>query len=197
MGIWSNVGAVVLLAVLYHAVIRRWHLHWGTRGDETTRAFPCDDFVTGTSSAATRAISIHAAAADVRPWLVQIGQGRAGFYSDAWLEKLFGCRTGHGDEIVPEWQYLEVGDPVVLHPRVPPLRVLGLEPNRVLVPGGCFEPNPTCDDGTPDSDQGRLSAWSWTFVLDEHHDNLTRLIVRTRTYWGADSKGAVFNYMFG
>jgi hypothetical protein len=46
----------------------------------------------------------------VWPWLVQMGQGRAGFYSQDGLERLVGGDIRNVDEIGPEWQQLTVGD---------------------------------------------------------------------------------------
>ena len=62
-----------------------------------------------------RRLTPSASAKEVWPWLVQMGQGRGGFYS--WLENLIGCQIKNANEIVPEWQHLEVGDPIALHPK--------------------------------------------------------------------------------
>ncbi|GAA0246458.1 hypothetical protein ACFFQF_05480 [Haladaptatus pallidirubidus] len=40
---------------------------------------------------ATRAITIDAPVEDLWPWVVQLGQGRGGFYSYDWLENLVGA----------------------------------------------------------------------------------------------------------
>jgi hypothetical protein len=93
----------------------------------------------------TRAITVDAPPAAVWPWLVQIGQDRAGFYSNDWLENLFGGDIHNAAVVRVEWQPRAVGD------RVPmagaELRRLGgdstlltvrtLEPERVIadVPG--------------------------------------------------------------
>jgi hypothetical protein len=63
---------------------------------------------------ATRAVTVHAPAKAVWPWIVQIGQDRAGFYSYDVLENLFGAKMPSVDEIVPEWQHRTVGDTVWL-----------------------------------------------------------------------------------
>ena len=39
----------------------------------------------------THAITITAPASSVWPWILQIGQDRAGYYSYSWLENLFGA----------------------------------------------------------------------------------------------------------
>jgi hypothetical protein len=56
---------------------------------------------------ATRAISVDAAPEAVWPWIVQIGFGRAGFYSYDLLDSL-GRRSA--ETIIPELQSLHVGD---------------------------------------------------------------------------------------
>ena len=43
-------------------------------------------------------------------WVVQMGQGRGGFYSYDWLENLFGMNIHNADRILPEYQQLKVGD---------------------------------------------------------------------------------------
>lgn len=93
MGDWwitlLSVGAAIaVLALLYHGVIRPWHLRWGTTDDERTLLLPGDDFASESNTPATHAISITASANDIWPWLVQMGQGRGGFYSYMWLENL-------------------------------------------------------------------------------------------------------------
>ena len=93
----------------------------------------------------------------VWPWLAQIGQDRAGFYSYEWLENLAGCQMHNADEIHPEWQRRELGETVYLHP-LNGLPVTRFEPGRVLA----------------------LEGWG-AFVLEPHGPGDTRLIARGRT----------------
>ena len=58
---------------------------------------------------ATRAITVGAAAGQVWPWIAQLGQGRGGFYSYDWLERLVGARVHNTATVRPEWQQLHVG----------------------------------------------------------------------------------------
>lgn len=125
---------------------------------------PGDDLVAAPPVVATRAVSIAAQPDEVWPWLAQIGQGRAGFYSHARLENLIGCRIENADRIHPEWQDLVVGSEVRMHPKAPPLVVRALEPGRVLVLG---EPD----------------VFSWAFVLEPEGVG-TRLLVRSRGSFG-------------
>ena len=100
---------VFLTSPLY----RHWHRHWGATPEEIAAPLPGDDFLVHPAQRATRAITIAAAPEAVWPWLVQIGCGRAGFYSDDLLDNLGrpSVRT-----IVPDLQQLEVGQLVPMSP---------------------------------------------------------------------------------
>jgi hypothetical protein len=100
---------VFLTSPLY----RRWHQHWGATPAETAARLPGDEFLAHRAQEATRAITIDAPPEAVWPWLVQIGCGRAGFYSDDLLDNLGrpSART-----IVPDLQHLEVGELIPMSP---------------------------------------------------------------------------------
>jgi hypothetical protein len=86
---------------------RPWPLRWGATGQEATRLLPGDRVVKKADFVATRAITIHAAPERVWPWLVQIGSGRAGWYS---YDRLDNAGVPSAREIVPELQQLKAGD---------------------------------------------------------------------------------------
>jgi len=71
------VGGAAALAWRY----RGWQLRWGATPDEVAGPMPGDDLLERAHFVATRAISISASPEQVWPWLVQVGFGRAGFYS--------------------------------------------------------------------------------------------------------------------
>ena len=54
--------------------------------------------------------TIRAPADSVWPWVAQIGQDRAGFYSHSILENLFGAEIKNSDSLVPAWQHRGVGE---------------------------------------------------------------------------------------
>ncbi len=112
----------VLFAVVYALIIRPWHMRLGATDAEVDRTLPGDHYIAHPRATATHVITINASAAEIWPWLVQIGQARGGFYSYDWLENLFGCDIRNADRILPEFQHLEVGDGVKLHPGAPPFR---------------------------------------------------------------------------
>ncbi len=55
----------------------------------------------------------------VWPLIVQLGQGRGGFYSYVGLENLIGCRVRNTDKVLRDYQNLDTGDEVRLHPKAP------------------------------------------------------------------------------
>ena len=125
-------AAVIGTAVAgYLLLVRRWQLRWG-RPTRNATPLAGDDLIANPDLTATRAITVPALADRVWPWIVQLGQGRGGFYSYDALENLVGCDIHSADRVVPQWQDLKVGDQVKLHPEVG-LGVAVVEPGRALV----------------------------------------------------------------
>ena len=95
---------------------------------------PGDSLVPAPRYQTTRTIEIAAAPESVWPWLVQIGQGRGGFYSYDLLENLLGLGIHSAHAVLPELQSLAVGDTISLDPEDQlPMAVVELEPARRLV----------------------------------------------------------------
>jgi hypothetical protein len=82
---------------------------WGASPDEIGGAMPGDELIQAPPMNATRSITIAAPPTSVFPWLVQMGFGRAGWYSYDWIDNL--GRTS-SKAILPEYQVLRSGDPV-------------------------------------------------------------------------------------
>jgi hypothetical protein len=151
-------------------VLHRWRARWGATDDETHRPLPGDDLVPRPDWTYTHAVTIDAPRAAVWPWLVQLGQGRGGFYSYEGLENLVGCDIHNVPELRPELQELREGDVVRMHRAGYGPEVVELEPTRALVLGG-----------DPDA---RGSRAVWSFHLVELPDDRTRLIERGRNRAG-------------
>src|SRR6266540_2404510 len=107
-------AAVIGSAAAYVLVVRRWQLRWGATDEEHNATLAGDDLIPNPDLMATRAITVHAPADQVWPWIAQLGQGRGGFYSYDALENLVGCNIHSADRIVPDWQAINVGDQVNL-----------------------------------------------------------------------------------
>ena len=136
---------------------------------------PGDEIVTHPRYRSTRALTIHASADRVWPWLVQMGQGRGGFYSYDWMENLVGLHIHSADAVVPELQHLAEGDTIRLVPdgTQPPLRftVARASAPHVLVLGP--------SGGRAEALAKGLPYPCWTFQLVDLPDGAgCRLVVR-------------------
>lgn len=168
-GTWSTVALLVPLAAA-HALLPRYTRR-GTTDDERRSPLPGDDIVVEPNTGYTMAITIHAAPSAIWPWLVQMGQGRGGFYTHEWVENLLGADIRNANRIVAEWQQLEVGE----HVRLTPDPYLGqpgqfmtvaeIQPERALV----FRQ--TLPNGSPAS---------WAFLLVPEAEGATRVLMRRR-----------------
>jgi hypothetical protein len=131
---------------------------------------PGDELMPRADLTATRAITVRACAADgVWPWIAQLGQGRGGFYSYDFLENLVGCDIRSAEQIVPEWQSIDIGAQVNLHPDVG-LTAAIVEPGRNLVLRG----------GVPTGGAPPPYDFTWAFAVRGQPDGTTRLVVRER-----------------
>jgi hypothetical protein len=164
-----GLSATAGTAAAYVLATRRRQLRWGATDEESERPLPGDDLIENADITATRAITIRATAAQVWPWIAQLGQGRGGFYSYDFLENLVGCDIHSADRVVPEWQDVGVGDEVRFAPEVG-LAVASLEQGRSLVLRG----------GVPIGNTPPPYDSTWAFVLRDGPDKTTRLLVRER-----------------
>ncbi len=153
---------------VYLRFIRPWQERWGATDEEVRRPMPGDDLVVQPILQGTRAVTIKARPEEIWPWLVQIGQGRGGFYSYTWIEKLLGLDITNTNRILPAFQHLEVGD------EIPGLgaTVKAIEPNRLLVLAASTSVvEKTGTEGT------------WVFGLYPLDEEQTRLVTRNCARW--------------
>ncbi len=171
---WIVLG-IVVLGVGYAFLVRPWHLHRGSTKDEIQRSLPGDELVPTPRFVWNQAVTIHAPAAEVWPWVVQIGNQRAGWYSWDGIHRLLGVAGSvdyedrSADRIIPELQDLKVGDEIRMMPEdtgMPGYKVVAIEPEQALV--------------THIDDE---NGASWVWVLDPIDAESTRLIVRFRQKW--------------
>jgi hypothetical protein len=152
-------------------------VRWGATDDDLRRTWPGDELSPKSPVVATRAVTIQAPTARVWPWIVQIGQDRAGYYSYTWLENLLLADMRNTYRIVPEWQTRYVGGNFWM---APPHRYGGqarmvvarLEPGRALV---LVHPQ----DVVSALQKGYAPNGSWNFLLDAVDENTTRLVMRS------------------
>lgn len=188
----AGVAALALVADVagYAALIRPRLIRWGATKEEAGQALPGDEMVTDPRYVVSHAVTINAPVEAVWPWLVQMGQGRGGFYSYDWLENLFGLDIHSADRVIPELQRLEAGDRIMLQPdgsadNISYFEVAAVEPERslVLVTPGSREENFT---------RG-LPYGTWSFVLSETAEGQTRLIARMRADFQPSLSGFIVN----
>lgn len=174
----ATIGAAA--AGAYALFIRPWHLHWGATEEEVYQHLPGDTCIPHPKMETTRAITIQARPADIWPWLVQMGTGRAGWYSYAWLENLLpssarGPGITNAERIIPAFQYLEAGDSIPLSPTTG-LTVEAIDPPHMLALRVTMSPltGMPLDPHEPKPDVS--FEGSWVFVLEALDERMTRVI---------------------
>ena len=171
-----GVGFAAGLGVEYVRRVEPWMRHWGATEAESSATLAVDDLVEPGARSMTRAITVNAPVEDVWPWLVQIGQDRAGFYSYTWLENLVGAGMRNARSVRPEWQARRTGDTVWLANerrwggRGCQVAALVDAPRAlVLVSPSDWER----------LQQGRKASGAWAFFLEPAGEFETRFLVRS------------------
>jgi hypothetical protein len=178
----------------------RWWRTWGIDPEASTKPLPGDDLVPKPVAEETRTLTIDAPPDAVWPWLVQMGYGRAGWYSYDAMD----MRGKSAERIVPAWQSIAVGDVVPHSPGggfavrvVEPGRALGLYNDTAMVEAQA-KAEAARDEGVVETAPAGLAASgallttmpndfaiSWVFVLEPLDGGRTRLIERFRLRVGA------------
>jgi hypothetical protein len=117
----TGVLGLASAGVLFVLVLHPWLMNWGSTSEEQIMVLPGDSAPPDTYF--TRAITIDAPPSTVWPWLLAIGQDRAGFLSYDYLENLTGADIHNADVLRPEWQQRALGDRVPM--ASPGLRAIG------------------------------------------------------------------------
>ena len=141
---------------------------------------PGDELVSTCHFGCTRAITIDAPPADVWPWLVQVGFGKAGFYSNDLLDNV---ARPSANRILDELQDPKVGDWVPMFNKVndtTAFKIAAIKPPEELV------------WAKPDS------TWAWTLTeIGGHTRFVTRLRSRYRWHRPADASLSLVLNEFG
>jgi hypothetical protein len=181
-------SAIAAAGWLGYSRARRWWSTWGVDPAEAARPLPGDDLIADANVSDTRGITVDAPPEAIWPWLVQMGYGRAGWYSYDAMD----MRGSSADSILPEHQSLAVGDVVPTDPGGGFIvKAVDLERTLVLyvdqevvasrartmgdVPAGLAASGAFLETSMPPS-----FSVSWAFVLEPLPDGQTRLIERIR-----------------
>jgi hypothetical protein len=181
----------------FRLVVQPWWRTWGVVPNDVARPLPGDEIIPDAMTSDTRSVSIAAPPEAVWPWLVQMGYGRAGWYSYDMVDMSSASARG----IDPALQQLKVGDVMPTHPGGGFL-VRQLEPNRALVLYADTElmeqqQAAAAEAGTEQASANVRAtgvvmanaqpvdfAASWAFVLERLPSGDTRLIERVRAHFG-------------
>jgi hypothetical protein len=169
---------------------RRWHQHWGATGREIAPPLPGDDLIAASRLDSTHAITIHASADQIWPWLAQMGyHGRAGTYS----YDLFERRTGRNlYQVDPDIRPLAVGDTMPFAPGMP-MTVAVADRPHALVLWQVTSAGKAIDPAGPWGDD--YVAWTWAFVLKPIDATTTRLLIRMRVSHQPAAKWAPYFWL--
>jgi proline iminopeptidase len=173
-------GSVALLNVAYRAALSPRVASWGATEEEVRGSLPGDDVLPVGAETTTMGTTIDAPPDKIWPWLVQMGWGRAGWYSHDLLDN---AGRPSAERIVPEWQRVSLGDHMPSDPtgrdRVW-FTIEGIYPERALILRASIDLR---TGRSYDPSRGRPRAYSdstWTFALRELPGSRTRLLARTR-----------------
>jgi hypothetical protein len=107
-----SIGATAaVVAAGGYATLYRLGQTRGATDQERQQALVGDELLPNARAWTTHAITVEASAPQVWSWLVQMGWGRAGWYTYRWVDRLlFPANGPSADRILPEHQWLQEGD---------------------------------------------------------------------------------------
>lgn len=155
----ARIAAAIGSAGLAYRVLRPRLHRLGATGEECARAMPGDEVLENPFFQATHAVSIRARPERVWPWLLQMGSGRAGWYS---FDVIDNQGVPSAARLIPELQDLEIGDrvPMVAGAEIGP-RVTRMDAPRMML--------------WEDAERGL--TWAWELIPRPEG---TRLLTRIR-----------------
>jgi hypothetical protein len=184
------IAALFGTAITYLKIARHWLTTWGSTPAEHEMKLAGDDLIPGGVRATvnmTHATTIDALPDKIWPWLVQMGQDRAGFYSFERLERLLGFGIRNTYRIVYDWQDLKAGDFCMFHQYGIGMRIVEVGKNSHIVMLTDSHKRATLKPGQmellpPESWDWHV-AWNWSFNLIDLPGGKTRFLVRGLAVW--------------
>lgn len=151
---------------------------WGATDAEARARLPGDRLIPDADTQSTLAVTVQAKPAHIWPWLVQMGTGRAGWYS---YDALDNRGQASAVRILPEHQDLAIGDTLPASPdEVTGFHVARLDPERALVMQDIVDTR----TGEVQTMPGGPSTFTWALVLEPVDEERTRLLARIRARSG-------------
>ena len=191
------IAGVIAAGIAYAAYFRPRIKSWGFDEVEAEKQFPGDELVTDPTSVETRGITIDDTPEKVWPWLVQMGYGRAGWYSYEPLDS----KMPSAKEILPEFQELKAGDMMPTYPGFS-FEARIVEPGKALVLFTDTALAKTQIDSADFKGKERMQempdfAASWGFYLEPEGTDKTRLIERFRIQAPKNAPAPVLSEVLG
>ena len=187
----EGIGGAGLIGVhlLLLPFLSGYRKRWGTTEAEASADLPGDELLPSPKLRMTWGITINAPIDAVWPWVVQMGQGRGGFYSYQFLENITGCEIFNADRILPEHQHVPLEAGVSLAPGMP-MSVASYEEGRYfflhsfvdMTTGQVVDPRQAA---IPEKSMN----CGWGFYLRQVGENQTRFLSR----WLVDHEPTLLN----
>lgn len=181
-----GVGIVLVVLIVGFTIVIRAANTWGATPAEVAKSLPGDELVSDPYVSWDNAVTINAPLEQVWPWIAQIGDDRAGYYSYMFIEKAVtrllmpgadvSTYYNNADRIHPEWQNPALGKTMIADM----LKLTAYEPNRYLLS--------SVADGE--------FHWIWGWYLEAVDADHTRLHVRTRLQVPAEARNAMVTFAF-
>jgi hypothetical protein len=169
-------GILIILLSVYLLLIRPRHMHWGAYDSEIDLKLPGDDLVGNPDFNATRGITINAGTEDIWKWIIQIGSGRAGWYS---IDLIDNGGKPSSEIILPEFQKISAGQFIPFTPdQKNGMWVRDFRENNYILW----------------TDKDGKAAWCWYLIQEGM--NKTRLITRLRTRYNWTSIWIIYYLIY-
>ena len=181
---------LMVVHILLFPFLHGYRTRWGTTEEEGSADLPGDELFPNPKLRMTWGITINTPIEEVWPWVVQMGQGRGGFYTYQFLENIVGCEIYNADRILPEHQHIPLEAGVSLARGMPPMSVVSYEEGHYYFLQACMDMN-TMESFNPkgDSIPEKVTNLGWGFYLQEISKNETRFLSR----WLADYEPTLIN----
>jgi hypothetical protein len=187
----EGIGGAGLMGVhiLLLPLLRDYRIRWGTTEEEANANLPGDELVHNPKLRMTWGITINAPVEDVWPWVVQMGQGRGGFYTYQFLENIAGCQIYNADRILPEHQQIPIEAGVSLAPDMSMNIALHEEGHYFFLHSFMDMTTMEAIDPKEDPITEKFMKIGWGFYLQKIGENQTRFLSR----WLTDYDPALIN----
>ena len=179
---WFIFICVVLFGVLMLAGLLYYGFSNPPTDSEKKKRLPGDELLGDEPNRlrGSLAVTVDAPREKIWPFLAQLGQRRAGFYSFGWLERLFSFHIYNTYTVIDEWQNMYVGEYIFYHQNGIGSEVRAFQKDEYFAS--------LSDSRHPSKFQGAMAfvpplglkyfAWSWNFILEDAGQGKTRFFTR-------------------